>query len=294
MIPKAAIFFSSHSISAKKQMAKRICILAVLLLLGHLQAFSQPWFDPGGVTFWHQPGKGKTPEEWMRSAFLSVPVTVSKQFKVVVSPFYENRRLVHEGFAPRSFQSGALPLTLLYTSRDTSAMFTLTSISRLNGLTLEPFEEVYQQGFAAMVNFRVNKHLRLKGGLYYNHEFFSDYFVPLAGIEWRINPRMQLYGTIPNSMKWEIRIGEKLYGGLAYKSITNSYRMYNGTAYMKIMDNHAAVYFEYYLTGKVVIAAEAGHTFMRSIRYRNTSVLPESLKNQPVLKLGCNYRIRFD
>lgn len=293
MFSQSTIYFSSQVLIRNEFMRKRIFLLMASMLFCSLETIGQPWFDPGGITIWHQPGKGNTPDEWMQSAFMSVPLTLANQFKLVVSPFYENRRLVYEGFAPRNFQGVALPLTLLYTSPDTGTMFTITSVCRLNGLTFEPIDEVYQQGFAVMGNFRVNKNLRLKGGLYYNREFFSDYFVPLAGIEWKINSRMQLYGTIPNTMKWEIRFGKKLCGGLAYKSITNSYRMYNDIAYMKIMDNHAAAFCEYYLTDNVVLSAEAGHTFMRSIRFRNTSVLPESLKNQPVFKLGCNYRIRF-
>jgi hypothetical protein len=135
---------------------------------------------------------------------------------------------------------------------------------------------------------------KIKFGLYYNREFFSDFYIPLAGVDWKINERTYLFGVLPNCMKLEYRLRKSLYAGLTFKSITNSYRYRNQQGYFKISDNHLTVFSDFYLPGNFAIALEAGHTLFREVKNRSSFVAENATSDGFLIKAGVYYRIRLN
>ncbi len=278
------------------RVALRMVVLFILWSMP-VMISAQPYFDVGGFTGWHIPGKGAaaTPTETYGIAFVSIPVNVSSGSKIVFSPFQENRILNYSDSDLRlKLHSTALPLTFLHSSKDSSWSFTVTFIPRYNSEGFHFKNEFFQAGGAFINVVRINPHLKIRFGLYYNREFFSDYFVPLAGLDWQINPRLQLFGAIPNVMKLEYKMKKYLYGGIAFKSITNSYKAANGLGYYKLEDNHLSLYADCYLTQHLVFMAEAGHTVLRKFQNRTENTFQNFKKDGLIFKAGIYYRIRFD
>ena len=149
-------------------------------------------------------------------------------------------------------------------------LFIVRANSRLANIASEDF----QYGGVILFNYKHKENLRYRLGLYYNHEYFGNFFIPLVGIEWKINKTLNLFGDLPNSLSLEKKLNEKIYAGLIYLSLTTSYRPDN-TSYSNdfvregekgVGHNQIKLFLNYYLTKHLVIFAEAGRTYGRSFQ----------------------------
>jgi hypothetical protein len=83
-----------------------------------------------------------------------------------------------------------------------------------------------QLGGYGLVTYMHNPKLKIKLGLYYNREYFGNFFIPLAGVDWRVSDRFQMYGVLPTFYRLEFTAVKKiLYAGLEFRSYTRSYRL---------------------------------------------------------------------
>ncbi len=78
-------------------------------------------------------------------------------------------------------------------------LFIARANTRISQLTSEDF----QYGGVLLFNYKHKENLRYRLGLYYNREYFGNFFVPLLGIEWKINKTLNFFGDLPNSLNLE-------------------------------------------------------------------------------------------
>jgi len=117
----------------------------------------------------------------------------------------------------------------------------------------------------------------LKFGIYYNKEFFGNYFMPLAGIDWQINDKNTLFGVLPGNFVFEHKVSKSFRYGSAFRALTNSYRLETtdpcgngdctGQNYLRIDDNQLGAYADTYLSKRIVLSAESGYTILRRYRF---------------------------
>ncbi|HEX7413126.1 MAG TPA: DUF6268 family outer membrane beta-barrel protein [Bacteroidia bacterium] len=161
-----------------------------------------------------------------------------------------------------------------------------------------------QLGGYGLVTYTKSDKLKFKLGLFYNREFFGNFFVPLAGVDWRVNDRFQMYGVLPTSYRFEYAIVKQiLYGGLAFKSYTRSYRLSNiNHDYVRNGELQAKAFIDVYIKKKFVLFAEFGRTISYSpLAYlygtkTETSNFPIYTKIQDAFffNVGLAFRIRTD
>jgi len=165
--------------------------------------------------------------------------------------------------------------------------------------------DAFQMGGVILANYKKNDNLKYHFGVYYNQEFFGDYLIPLLGIEWKINDRMNLFGDLPSNLNFEYKINKKLYAGAAFQSVISTYRLSNGD-YVREGDNalghdQLKLYVNVYLTPHIVAYAEAGETFYRMYNLYDTN--NHAIETNPVFHksndgffytTGLAYRIRLD
>lgn len=146
-----------------------------------------------------------------------------------------------------------------------------------------------------MAVYKKRENLKYKLGVYYNREFFGTFILPLLGIDWNINDRTNLFGILPGNMTLEYKINSSLYGGINFKSITNSFR-FDGLTFLKVSDNYLKLFLDYYLIKKIVISFEAGRSILRkySIGHENEPLIRIDLNDGLLLKAGLAYRIRLN
>ena len=218
---------------------------------------------------------------------------------VSVNPAYENFNinLEHTDFTLQSF---SLPLSWLHQWSDSKYKTAFVFITRSMSKTNNSFNEnTFQFGGAVLVTYEKNKNLKYKAGLYCNNEFFGPFFIPLLGIDWKVSPQLNLFGTLPNSLMLEYKcMPGKLHTGVAFRSLTNSWR-WSDVEFIRFNDNHLRLFVDWYVAKNHVIILEAGHSVLRKYKmgrreegrniYRDLKV-----SNGWLIKAGYSFRIRTD
>jgi hypothetical protein len=171
-----------------------------------------------------------------------------------------------------------------------------TIISKYN-ISLNGFEDRQLGGY--MLNtIERNKNLNLKWGFYYNKEFFGDFFVPLVGIDWKINNRNKIFGVLPSRLIYEHQLSETVYAGGLFETITTSYpgapetpsNQTTAVHWYRIDDNKVSLYIDYYPVKKIALRLEMGHSIFRRIR---NSLQDFQVNDNIYFRLQANYRLRF-
>jgi hypothetical protein len=114
---------------------------------------------------------------------------------------------IHQNSSGHKLWSFSLPIGYQWQSRRFAQMrWTALAIPKWAGGNDRSFSEAdgWQYGCYALATWSKSQDLKYKAGLYINQEFFGTFIVPLLGIDWKVNDRFQIFGTLPNSMKFFI------------------------------------------------------------------------------------------
>lgn len=141
----------------------------------------------------------------------------------------------------------------------------------------------WQMGGAMIHTWNFRKNLKLKAGLYYNREFFGNYFMPLVGFDWKATEYTRIWGLLPGSMNVAYRPWKQAAVGIQYRSVTASFRSEDADDAMYVRegntfwsDQHLSVKGDFYLTQNLVAYAGAGmtgfHFFQAYDKNHNTSL----------------------
>ncbi|MEO5644816.1 MAG: hypothetical protein ABIQ40_09180 [Bacteroidia bacterium] len=163
----------------------------------------------------------------------------------------------------------------------------------------------FQFGGTTLFNYVANDtSLKIKFGLYYNRECFGNFFVPLAGIDWKVNKRLSVYGILPNNMRVEYKICRNFYTGIGYKNYQRSYRLglNDQNDFVRIKESQAKVFFDFFVWKHALLFADVAYMLKYSlIRYDDqnknevhASSVYAPMENNIVFTFGFAYRLRLD
>jgi len=285
---------------------KPVCLILVCFI--YVQAACQPYLDILNVRYQFSPEKGLFRQHNTASDFtyLNISLNLPYQFKrdssiLVFSPYAEKWDVTLSDTTEMGITVNSLILPLTYI-RPVSAKWTLsfTAIPRWNGNNKNRFENNFQMGMAVLASYRKNQTLVYKMGLYYNKEFSGPFFMPLLGIDWQLDSRNNVFGVLPGSLVFEHKSSRRLYWGVSFKAITNSYHtiLTPGTNYLRIDENQLSVYTDMYLAPKIVLNLEAGHSIFRRMRLgldgkTKDYYYKDRINDGYLFKASLAYRIRF-
>ncbi len=277
-------------------------ILFLVIAFIYTTAISQPYIDIANANYTISPngnikGNGaKTYSLVYSNAGINIPIKLKKRGGVfLVSPFLEQWQtsFPQNTLADDQYSSLALPLTYIRPLGHQWG-FVSSIIPRLN---YESFtaKNIFQLGGAMLVTRQVSPSLTLKAGLFYNNEFFGNFFVPLAGIDWTINQRNKLFGVLPNSITYEHKASNRFYCGAVFHAITNSYRIPND-GFTRIDDNRVGFFADAYFAKSIVLSLESGYSILRrmELAQKNVPKINMGLKDNYYCKLTLAFRIRLD
>jgi len=163
----------------------------------------------------------------------------------------------------------------------------------------------FQYGGIFLQQYIRSSKLKIKAGLYYNREAFGNFFVPLVGVDWKINNRIYLYGILPTNYRAEFNIVKnKLYCGLNFKSFTRSFSLsqtYNHD-YVRYDEMQVKLFLDFFAYKKILVFAEAGYSIGKSpLQYKSGTEIQTRfnpvytpLKSYPIFNVGLAYRVRLD
>jgi len=159
-----------------------------------------------------------------------------------------------------SYSSVTLPVGMQVQLKNPKWKFTGLIIPKIAGADLgAAFSDVFQIGAYSLFTVTESEKFRYKFGLYYNREFFGNFFVPLAGIDWKVTDRFSLFGTLPQSFKASYAIvPSRVNGGLAFRSMARSFRGEDNNTFVRYNELQFKTFFDFYLTPKNVVYIEGG------------------------------------
>ena len=263
------------------QPSQQICAARHTLIAGFLLALqiapkkpqAQPYIDVLTVRYINSPdmtsvGKTKNPT---RLDYLNLSLTLPFQFKnkkdaIILSPFAERWNSQVESVSGyNNYHYGlALPIGFLKSIPHSNWSILATGIFRMNDANIN-FQAKTQWGGYALASWQKKASLNYKLGIYINGDFFGLFVVPLVGIDWQINDRLNLFGVLPASLTLEYKLSNHFYTGSVFRTFTNSYHD-TGSKYMRVDENQLGLFLDYYYGKRWVFNLEAGHSILRKLR----------------------------
>ena len=276
-------------------MRSLILIFAISFLYSCLQA--QPYVDPLNIRYtyaFRNDGAFATQHQHLYIGS-DLPLKLKTNTYLLLSPFYE-RWAIDSGskkdIVP-TVQSLALPVGLIFPLKNKWSM-TLMGIVRTNGETLFGMKSL-QVGGTAFTSYAAAPEKKFRFGFYVNSDFFGFFFMPLLGTDWRIDKKNYVFGLLPGRLTWEHQWSPKLYGGLTFRAITNSFRL-TQNQYLRLDDNQLSAFVDFYPAKNWVLTLEPGYGLLRKIRTgtdKRNYLLTRNWGDGAFIKLSGSYRVRL-
>lgn len=260
---------------------------------------AQPFLDIAKLKYTGSPNTGFLNQNKtdVKLRYFSFETNLPLQFKnkkdaLIFSPFFETWSAQINKNKRQNYYSVALPVSLSKTIPYTKWAVLLTGIVRMNDSSIGKKTKVQVSG-AFIVSKKSNDKLTWKLGIYINNELFGLFVIPLAGIDWKISARNNLFGVLPGNLTYEHKINDHFYYGANFRAITNSYGTKNG--YWRIDENQLGLYLDTYFNKNLVLNIEGGHSFFRKIKtgVKQVSKVDANVNDNLYIKLSFAYRLRF-
>ena len=260
---------------------------------------AQPYLDFVSLKYTTSPNIGllNQNKNSIKIQYLGLSTNIPFQFKnkkdaVILSPFFEKWSSNINNKNEQHYYSVALPVTLSKTIPYTKYDILLTGIIRMNDSSINKKTKM-QVGGAFNISKKRDEKFTWKLGIYINNELFGLFVMPLAGIDWKINGRNNLFGVLPGNITYEHKINSHFYYGTNFRAITNSYA--KTTNYWRINENQLGIYFDTYIIENFVFNIEAGHSLFRKIEtgIKHISKYNANVNDNMYVKLSMVYRVRF-
>ncbi len=293
--PKNTPHVQAELLGQKAFILKIFCILLSSITLT-TNAIAQPYIDLVNARYAASPdlvSNGNKSTLNYTNLSLSLPLKFRNSDILLINPYAEKWTTEIEGKQSRqSYYGLVLPVSYLKNFRGSGTSLVMMGILRMNDEKIDNHGNL-QVGGAALISFKKNPDLTWKFGLYVNGELFGLFLVPLAGIDWKIDDRSNLFGVLPASLTYERKLNTRVYSGLTFRTFTNSYA--NDSGYWRIDENQIGAFTDLYLARHIVLNGELGSSILRKIRTGTESKAKENwnVKDNLYFKISLAYRVRL-
>ena len=215
-----------------------------------------------------------------------IPKVLKNGNTFFVRAHYEKLEMRNDSLSS-AYSSITLPIGMQVQLKNPKVKFTGLVIPKIAGSDLgATFSDVFQIGAYSLITVTESEKFRYKFGLYYNREFFGNFFVPLVGVDWKVSDRFSVFGTLPQSFKASYAIvPSRVNAGLAFRSMTRSFRGEDNNTFVRYNELQFKTFFDFYITKKNVVFVEGGYFLGKTpLLYNNTDT--KNPINSDLLKEG--------
>ncbi|MGZ3885194.1 MAG: DUF6268 family outer membrane beta-barrel protein, partial [Bacteroidia bacterium] len=275
--------------------------------------FSQPFVDPVNLSsqFFSSEYKDSTKAKNKTSDY-TLNIFLPKEFKNgnallvrVNAEQLHSERASASGSQSYDLYSLSVPLGFQFANADKKWKFLFVAIPKMNSDFRNSHVNDFQLGGISLITYTKGPNLKFKLGLYYNREFFGNFFVPLVGMDWKVNDRLSFYGVLPTNYRMEIKLSKFMYTGLGFKSFQRSYRLANElhSDFVWVRESGLKAFLDIYIAKKIILFGELGYMLnYRLVQYqhgdlraeRNTNPVYTPFQNNIFFNAGLAFRIRRD
>jgi hypothetical protein len=254
---------------------KFLCAIAFLTFAIHLNLRAQD--GPFSTQYSYSPFtiNGKKMDIQQMDATLTLPVfhkvKKNNQLDFLLAGVDYNRLSLNgtgSQFGGTTFTSISLPITFQKSFSDKYALVG-TVVPTLSSDLKDISGEDMLYSAALMFKIRKSANFSYSFGAAYSRQFFGNVLIPIIGIDWNINDRWTISGTLPVSEKINYKFTEKSAAGVdADFSIGGgSYRLSKkfGSDYLQVQQLKSSLYYEYKPFKRLSIKLSAGYNFSQKL-----------------------------
>jgi hypothetical protein len=287
-----------------------LLLLIVLSSFGRL--LSQPFVDILNIRYQTFPSvdytdDGKRMAIDQLTANLNVPLPLKNKDIVITGGTYDQMMFSNNEGLEENLYAFNLQLGYIKAWKDSKWQTLFLLLPKFSSDNLTMTRDTYQQGGVVLFTCTKRPNLKYKAGLYYNREFFGNFFMPLAGLEWTPNPKLNIYGVLPGSMNIEYQLKKSFYVGAAYQSFTSSYRLHDQAVKSFVRNgdrfwghNQLRTFINVHALKNLVLYSEVGYTFFRKFEVYETRTkklqhpLFSKTRDGVLFNAGMAFRIRLE
>jgi hypothetical protein len=286
----------------------RIALISFGFILFINFCCAQPYIDIGHLKYQTSPDAGIWRRDFHQNKFtfggaaFNIPIQFKKDSSIlIISPATEYWDITIDNTEVKQ-RSLIIPMAYVKPLSQNWNLL-LTGMLRWNGYSGNLFYKSVQAGGAVIATYKKNRDRQLKFGAYYNSEFSGPFFIPLAGIDWKIDNKNNLFGVLPGSLIYEHKLNDHFYWGLIFKAITTSFIDKSSASnssqdFIRIDDNQLGIYLDTYVNRKIVITTSVGHSALRKFRFGTKHdsekyYYKEPMNDDLIFELGLSYRLRL-
>ncbi len=228
-----------------------------------------------------------------------IPKVLKNGNTFFVRAHYEKLEMRNDSLSS-AYSSITLPIGMQVQLKNPKVKFTGLVIPKIAGADLgAAFSDVFQLGAYSLFTVTESEKFRYKFGLYYNREFFGNFFVPLVGVDWKVSDRFSVFGTLPQSFRASYAIvPSRVNAGLAFRSMTRSFRGEDNNTFVRYNELQFKTFFDFYISKKNVVFVEGGYFLGKTpLLYNNADTknhLQDNLLKEgkafPLLNAGWAFR----
>lgn len=256
------------------------CATVVTMLFMFLPgvSFGQGYIEGVNISYEHMPMKIETPlgDQKFTGSNLKVATTIP----IFLTPDKSKYLLVGGNLEAFNF-SGTHPdfeVKRVYSISPTLGYSTMVSKSfNLTALFTPFMNSDYKDVKSADIRFgaivrgswKVSDHLTWKGILGYRSQFYGPQYIVLAGIDWKVNDKWQIFGDLPHHITVSYAVNEKINTGFNLFVQQSTYRLNNQDRYFEYNTVNPGLFAEYYISSKWAVRATAAYTLIRNMEIYN-------------------------
>lgn len=286
----------------------------LILFLFPLAGLSQPVLDVANIKYQYFPNQYfKNDAEKIRGREFNVTALVPilrKDSSAFL--FGMNYRSIHSNdkLYPFTLYSAALNFGYNFIWKNKKWSTTGIFIPKISADEFRIDHNNMQYGGVILFKYKHRSRIHYMAGLYYNREVFGNYYVPLAGLNWKASRRITVYGILPATFNVEYKVNSSFYTGISYSTLTSTYRLhgelenyYLKEGEKKVGNTQLRLILNWYARKGLMLFLEPGFTYKRvyslhDFTYekitQDVSGSQSSTHDGFFVMGGVAYRIRFD
>jgi len=240
---------------------KRLVIIPLFTTLAYC-SFSQDYVDLVNINYSVSPSTGDTNARVEKQGVhIQVPIVLDNKDVIIAGMGASVTKITNDSLNYNQDLYNVMML-LGYKWKITEKVSLLgIALNQINAGSQRVSFKNYQPGFYAVFTIAKTNTLKYKLGALYKYEFSGPFIIPLFGVDWQVNDKLQIFGTLPISANIIYKPGNKLGYGLSFKGSIATYGLESGGTETYIQENNNEIHalIDFYLTEHFVIQTKIGY-----------------------------------
>ena len=194
-----------------KEIRVRNAALVLLFIAFSIAGNSQNFIDLGNLNYNISPIKTNGVANTSKYGVnLQLPVVLKNNDAIITGfgiSFTEIKKADMDYY--QRVQNITLPLGFKRNINEQLSVLIL-ALNQINSGSENVSSKYYQPGLLTMFTLKKSETLEYKIGAFYKQEFSGPFAIPMLGVNWQVNDKIQIYGVLPLSANIMVKPGNKI------------------------------------------------------------------------------------